>query len=103
MNPEASHGERITAPDRLDPAADGTELVGYGRSGPHLKARLGIKGLTERSGIQVIGVLVRDQHRVGLGQCQRSRTERARVNDQCRAILDQLHPGVGEFGEPHGG
>jgi hypothetical protein len=26
MDPEAGHGERITVPDRLDPAAEGTEL-----------------------------------------------------------------------------
>jgi len=103
MDPEAGRGERITVPDRLDPAAEGTELVGYGRTCPHLKAGPGLKGIAERSGIQVIGVLVRDQHRVGLGQCLRSQAERARVNDQCRAILDQLHPGVGKFGEPHGG
>ena len=93
----------FTVPDRLDPAAEGTELAGSGRTCPHLKARPGIKGLTERSGIQVVGVLVRDQHRVGLGQRLHSRTERARVNDQCRAVLDQLHPGVGKFGEPDGG
>jgi hypothetical protein len=68
MDPEAGHGEHIAVPDRLDPSAEGTELAGDGRTCPHLKARPGIKGLTERSGIQVVGVLVRDQHRVGLGQ-----------------------------------
>jgi hypothetical protein len=61
MDPEAGHGERITVPDRPDPAAEGTELAGCGRTCPHLKARPGTEGLTERSGVQVVGVLVRDQ------------------------------------------
>jgi len=56
-------------PDRLDPAAEGTELAGCGRACPHLEAGPGLEGLAERCGVKVVGVLVRDQYRVGLGQC----------------------------------
>jgi hypothetical protein len=91
LHPEPGRGELLAGPDRGDlHAVD----VGVGRRvHRHPEA-----GQPER--VDVVGVLVGDQHRVGAGQRPRL-APLARVDDQDAAVLLDPHAGMRVLGDLH--
>jgi hypothetical protein len=85
------------------PVAEAAELIAHRPVCPQRKARIGGQRGADRVGVEVIWVFVGDEDRGGACQGRGRVGERARVDDQDRAVLLQPDAGVAELGEPHRG
>ena len=98
---EPGGGERVPLVHHVHLlAAEPGELAGHRGVGPQLQARVGGERGAQAIGVEVVEVLVRDQHRAGPFQRPRHAPGRG-VDDQRGPVLLQPDAGVLKLRQPH--
>src|SRR5215472_3507046 len=98
---EAGHVDGVAVLDLVYPVAEPGELRADRLVGPQGHAGVAGQRGADRVGVQVVRVLVGDQHGGGPVQGGGRVAPAARVDDQGGAVLVQPDAGVPELGEPH--
>ena len=84
------------------PGRRGTHRGSQAGRGVKHRGRIGGEGLDHGLLVDVVGVFVRDQDRLGAGQGGPGFGEHARIKGDGMALLFEADTGVGVLGEQHG-
>lgn len=98
---EAGDREHVTLADNMEPPAQPRQVAGDPGTGVHKKARILCGRALEALGLEVVEVLVGQQHRIGSGQGLGLGGQRSRIDhDAAQAVL-QTHARVSGLGHSH--